>query len=320
MQDSPLITTLLHGLSLLLQIQAYLAAAVLGALLGGALRAGLLLFLDGGHGWGRVGLRVVAALSYGLLAFVYASLAAPILHADGGSLVAGGFAVIALAGGVVLSRILWGYVPLPSLLGVLLRIILLLLVAIFALLALMRSGFLNLATDQPVLRVELTGQTQSQLVRWAAPDQPAREEALRTHQIILRLSDGERVGEEWLYGDQVAVKGRVLRLNPLLNSVGIPNLFELQFLHNGYLNAERHSTQPHQARPLKPLGSLAVVPRTQRLRDAFLGWLQARPSGSRFAIHAATSESAYFPLVDAQGQPLRRSFDLVLTPGGLTAR
>ena len=152
LQDSPLITTLLHGLSLLLQIQAYLAAAVLGALLGGALRAGLLLFLDGGHGWGASGCGVGGPQlrRFGLC---HASLAAPILHADGGSLVAGGLAVIALAGGVVLSRILWGYVPLPSLLGVLLRIILLLLVAIFALLALMRSGFLNLATDQPVLRV-----------------------------------------------------------------------------------------------------------------------------------------------------------------------
>lgn len=320
MQDSTLTTTLLHGLSLLLQIQALLAAAVLGALLGGALRAGLLLALDGGHGWGRVGLRVTAGISYGLLAFVYGSLAAPLLRADLGSLTAGAIALGVMAGGVILARILWGYVPLPSLMGVLLRIILLLLVVVFALLALMRSGFLNLATDQPVLRIELTGQTQQQLVRWAAPDQPPREEALRTHQILLRTPDGERVAEEWLYGDQVAIKGRVLRLNPLLNSVGIPNLFELQFMHNGYLSAERHSSQPHQARPLRPIGSLAVVPRTQRLRDAFLGYLQARPDGSRFAVRGATSESTYFPLVDGTGQPLRRSFDLVLTPGGLTAR
>lgn len=320
MQDSAVLTTLLHGLSLLLQIQAFLAAAVLGALLGGALRAVLLLGLDGGHGWARVLLRVTAGVGYGVLAFVYGSLAAPILRADMGSLSAGAIALAVMAGGVVLARILWGYVPLPSLTGVLLRIILLLLVLVFALLALMRSGFLNLATDQPVLRIELTGQTQSQLVRWAAPDQAPREEALRTHQIILRTPDGERVAEEWLYGDQAAIKGRVLRLNPVLNSVGIPNLFELQFLHNGYTSAERHSSQPHQARPLRAQGSLAVVPRTQRLRDAFMGWLQARPEGSRFAVRGASSESTYFPLVDGQGQPLRRTFDLMLTPGGLTTR
>ena len=157
-------------------------------------------------------------------------------------------------------------------------------------------------------------------MRWAAPDQPAREEALRTHQIILRLPDGERVGEEWLYGDQVAVKGRVLRLNPLLNSVGIPNLFELQFLHNGYLNAERHSTQPHQARPLKPLGSLAVVPRTAAPARCLLG-LAAGPSQRQPLRHPRRDQRIdLLPLVDAQGQPLRRSFDLVLTPGGLTAR
>lgn len=320
MEDSAVVTTALRGLSLLLQLQTLLAAAVLGALLGGVLRVGLLLALDGGHGWGRVGLRIGAGLSYGLAAFVYAALAAPILVGDVGSLLAGSVALLLMAGGVVLARILWGYVPLPSLLGILLRIILLLLVLVLALLALLRSGFLNLTTDQPVLRIELTGQTQSQLVRWAAPDQPAREEALRTHQIILRSPEGERIAEEWLYGDQVAIKGRVLRLNPVLNSVGIANLFELQFLHNGYRSAERHSSLPHQARPLRPLGSLAVVPRTQRLRDALLGWLQARPSGSRFAIRAATSESTYFPLVDGNDQPLRRSYELVLTPGGLTSR
>ena len=33
------------------------------------------------------------------------------------------------------------------------------------------------------------------------------------------------------------LQGRVLRLHPLLNSIGIPNWFELQFLHNGYFTA-----------------------------------------------------------------------------------
>lgn len=320
MAESELTTTLLRGLSLLLQAQALIVAAVLGALFGGGLRSLLLLVLDRGHGWARVGLRVSAMLSYALLAFVYAALAAPLLNADMLSLAVGVAAMAVVAGGVVVARILWGYVPLPSLFGVLLRLTLLLSVLVLALLGLMRSGFLHLTTDQPVLRIELTGQTQSQLVRWAAPDQPPREESLRTHHLILRNTDGERIGEEWLYGDQVAIKGRVLRLNPLLNSVGIPNLFELQFLHNGYFTAERHSTQPHLARALRPLGSLTVVPRTRRLRDQLLGWLQARPEGSRFAIRAVSSESTYFPLIDPQGQPLRRSFDLVLTPGGLTTR
>ena len=320
MAEAELSTTLLRGLSWILQAQALIVAAVLGALVGGALRAGLLMALDRGHGWAYAGLRASAIVVYLTLAFVYSALAAPLLIVDGTSLMVGAAALVALSAGVVVSRILWGYVPLPSLLGVLLRVVVLLLVLVLALVALMRSGFLNLTTDQTVLRVELTGETQPQLVRWAAPDQPPREEALRTHHIVLRSQAGERIAEEWLYGDQVAIKGRVLRLHPALNAIGIHNLYELQFLHNGYFSAERHSSQPHLARALRPLGSLATVPRTRRLRDRVLAWLSTRPVESQLSLRAVTSESTYFPLVDGQGQPLRRTYDLVLTPGGLTSR
>jgi hypothetical protein len=318
--DGELSTALFRGLSLLLQAQALVVAAVLGALLGGALRSALLLALDRGHGLGRVGLRSIALLVYLGLAFVYSALAAPLLVIDGSSLLLAAAAAGLMVSGVVIARILWGYVPSPSLTGILVRLLLLLSVLVLALVALMRSGFVNLTTDQTVLRIELTGETQPQLVRWAPADQPAREESLRTHHIVLRTPAGERIGEDWLYGDQVAIKGRVLRLHPALNAVGISNLYELQFLHNGYFTAERHSTLPHVARALRPLGSLTVVPRTKRLRDRVLGWLSARPPESRFSLRTATSESTYFPLVDGQGQPLRRTYDLVLTPGGLTAR
>lgn len=320
MSDADLSTALLRGLSTLMQAQALIVAAVLGALLGGAARASLLLVLDRGHGLAYVGARVAAVTAYLGLAFVFFALAAPIVVLDGTTLLVGLAALLLLSSGVVISRILWGYVPLPSVTALLLRVVMLLIVLVFSLVALMRSGYLNLTTDQVVLRIELTGETQPQIVRWAAPDQPLREESLRTHHIVLRTMAGERVAEDWLYGDQVAIKGRVLRLHPALNAVGIANLFDLQFLHNGYFTAERHSTQPHVARALRPLGSLSVVPRTRRLRDRVLGWLASRPVESRFSLRAVTSESTYFPLIDDQGQPLRRTYDLVLTPGGLTAR
>ena len=320
MTDADYGAALLRSLSWVWQAQALVIAAVLGALLGGALRAVLLMALDRGHGWVRAGLRLGAIGVYLALAFVYSALAAPLITVDTSSLVAGCGAMLLLSAGVIVSRVLWGYVPLPSVTALLLRMLLLLLVLVLALLALMRSGFVNLTTDQVVLRVEVTGETQPQLVRWAAPDQAPREEALRTHHIVLRLPDGERIGEDWLYGDQIAIKGRVLRLHPALNAAGLHNLFELQFLHNGYFSAERHSTQPHVARPLRPLGSLVVVPRTRQLRDRLLTWLSQRPVESRFALRAVTSESTYFALVDAQGQPVRRTYDLVLTPGGLSTR
>jgi hypothetical protein len=128
------------------------------------------------------------------------------------------------------------------------------------------------------------------------------------------------VAEAWLYGDQVAVKGRVLRLSPVLNAAGIENLFELQFAHNGYSTAERHNTFPPQAVPLPCTGSLAVHPWWRPLQTRLLAlWEKGTSDGSSLAVRSVTTESTYFPLVDASGQPVKRTFRLVLTSGGLSA-
>jgi hypothetical protein len=128
------------------------------------------------------------------------------------------------------------------------------------------------------------------------------------------------VADAWIYGDQVAIKGRVLRLSPLLNVAGVPNLFELVYAHNGYTTAERHNAFPHLALKLEPMGPLAVHPLWQGLQARLLAaWERGAADGSTWAIRSATTESTYFPLAEPDGSPVKRTFRLVLTPGGLTS-
>ncbi len=145
--------------------------------------------------------------------------------------------------------------------GGLLRAVLLLSLLVLALVTLMSAGFLALTEDRPVLVVELTGDVRSEEVSWAPPAGTMRSEWLTSHEVVFRRpSDGALVGQAWVYGDEIAIKGRVLRLSPLLNAAGIPNLFELSFAYNGYRTLERHNTMPHRATPLSPTGPLAVHP------------------------------------------------------------
>jgi hypothetical protein len=138
--------------------------------------------------------------------------------------------------------------------------------------------------------------------------------------VVFRTPEGAAVSETWLYGDQVAVKGRVLRLSPVLNAAGVPNLFELLFAHNGYATAERHNTRPHVAVPLPSGGPLAVHPWWRPVQAWLLArWETGTAADSSWAIRSATIESTYFPLVDAGGQSLRATYRLMLTPGGLSA-
>ena len=201
----------------------------------------------------------------------------------------------------------------------LLQVALLLGLLLIAALTLMRAGFLSLTTDRPVLLLDVTGETAVETVRWAAPGEPLREEALTTHRVLLRTPEGAPVADLWLYGDQVAVKGRVLRLSPLLNAAGVPNLFELQYAHNGWTTLERHNAFPHVARPLRPVGPLAVHPWWRGLQQRLLARFERGEEGSAWSVRALSTESTYFALAAADGRPVRRVYRLVLTPGGLTA-
>lgn len=318
-----IVAKLLPLLEALAKAQALVIAAVFGALCGRSLRAMLLAVVERQRGRLLLAGRLAAAMAFGGLAVVYGLLTAAMMDWSAAAMLVAVSAAAAMLVAVVAFQ---GILKRPLLLSptsLLLRATLVLLLLLVSTLTLMRSGFLALTTDRPILRIELTGETRPQVVRFAPPDQPMRQESLRAHRILLRdaLPPNEIVAEAWLYGDQVAIKGRVLRLSPILNVAGIANLFELTFVHNGYFTAERHGTMPHQAQPLKPLGPLAVHPRWRPVRDFLMSrWERREAEKKPLGVRAATTESTYFPLVDNQGKPLQHTFELVLTPGGLSAR
>jgi len=299
-------------------------AVVVGFFLGVAARQLLfLLWVDRGRAFPVILARLLAAGLFGGAGVLVAAGLGPQAQWTPGTWLA----LASGAASVLIEVLILGLVRRrpgrPPLLGWLLRTVLVLVALLVAMGVLMRAGYLALTTDQPVLLIEVTGETADKVVRWAPPDQPLREQTLRQSRVILRTPSGQPVAEAWLYGDQVAINGRVLRLSPLLNVAGLSNLFALDFIHNGYATAERHSTLPHQAQPLVPFGQLAVSPRWRELQERLLAlWEQRTPADSRFLIRAQTTESTYFPLVEPMpgGKPLRRTYTLVLTPGGLTAK
>jgi len=299
-------------------------AVVVGFFLGVAARQLLfLLWVDRGRAFPVILARLLAAGLFGGAGVLVAAGLGPQAQWTPGTWLA----LASGAASVLIEVLILGLVRRrpghPPLLGWLLRTVLVLVALLVAMGVLMRAGYLALTTDQPVLLIEVTGETADKVVRWAPPDQPLREQTLRQSRVILRTPSGQPVAEAWLYGDQVAINGRVLRLSPLLNVAGLSNLFALDFIHNGYATAERHSTLPHQAQPLVPFGQLAVSPRWRELQERLLAlWEQRTPADSRFLIRAQTTESTYFPLVEPMpgGKPLRRTYTLVLTPGGLTAQ
>lgn len=312
----------LRSLAALMALQSLATAAVLAAFVALAVRALALALLDRGRGVLVALLRLSAGLGFLAAAAGYGIVTATTQRwGPAGSLIAVATAALLLA--LPLYRGLRGQ-PLagrmPGLVGFLLQAVAFLLLIVVALLTLMRAGFVALSEDRPLLLVDVTGETGSQRVHWAPADQPAREEQLTTHRVVLRTPENEPVAEGWIYGDQVAIKGRVLRLSPLLNAAGLPNLYELQFLHNGYESAESHNQMPHVALPLPAMGPLAVHPWWRPWQERLLArWEQGTTTESPWVVRSVTTESTYYPLVDAQDRPVKQIFRLVLTPGGLSS-
>lgn len=295
------------------------AVVILAALLAFAARALVLAVIDRSQRRSVVAIRILAAGGWFGLALLYTLFGTHIVvWTPGAALVAGAVTVVVLA--PLGFRRTGGRPRAPHPAAALAHFCLALILLLGAALTLMGAGFLALTVDRPVLLVEVTGETATETVRWAPPNQPVREETLRTHRVLFRSPEGAPVAETWLYGDEVAVKGRVLRLAPILSAAGLPNLFELSFAHNGYRTAERHATYPHVAVPLPRSGPLAVHPWWRPIQVRLLGgWERVSTEGKPWAIRSLTVESTYFPLVDRVGNPLRHTYRLVLTPGGLSA-
>lgn len=297
----------------------FLGVVVLAAFASLAVRAALLAGAARRDRPRAVGPRVLAASAWAGLAVLYALLGARALEAWTAGSALGAAATAAVVLGSVAFRGRpgrWGWPRPAAAVGHLCLVLALLLAAA---LTLMGAGFLALTADRPVLVLEVTGETGSGAVRWTPPGRAPREEVFRTHRVVFRVPGGAPVAEAWLYGDEVAVKGRVVRLSPILNAAGVPNLFELRFAHNGYGTAERHEAYPHTAIPLPPSGPLAVHPWWRPVQTWLLeGWERNSREGRPWAVRSVTVESTYFPLVDAQGNPVRQTYRVVLTPGGLS--
>jgi hypothetical protein len=273
---------------------------------------------------GRAGaFRVLAFASLGIAALalgcLYAFLAHPWLRLGVRGTLAAALGALLVAGPVV--AILAAGRPAPpggigSWLG---RAGLLLVLVVVAAATLLTAGFVSLTEDQPVLLVDITGETGSREVHWTPPDGTPQVQSLTTHHVVFREPGGSLVAEAWVYGDEVAVKGRVLRLSPVLNAAGLPNLFELLFAHNGWATAERHNAFPHVGVLLPRVGPLSVHPLWRPLQVRLLAYWERRGGDGAWAVRSATIESTYFALVDPDGKPLSHTYRLVLTPGGLTS-
>lgn len=320
-------------LGFLVQVQNLTMAAVVSAFFALAFRSCALPFVERGRAGAVTLLRFFAGAAFLVLGSLYALFTSQMLvwdaRAAGVAVAVAGLALGPLAFRYVMGarrgrdargRALRQATRGPGPVAFLAQLCALLALLLLAAVTLMRAGFLALTQDRVVLLVDVTGETGAETVRWAPPDQPMREERLITHRVVFRTPDGSRVAETWVYGDEVAIKGRVLRLSPLLNAAGVPNLFELLFAHNGYRSAERHASYPHVALPLPPLGPLAVHHWWRPLQARLLErWEQGTAAESPWAVRSATTESTYYPLADADGNPVQQTYRLVLTPGGLSA-
>ncbi len=180
----------------------------------------------------------------------------------------------------------------------------------------MMTGFLRLTEDQPVLKITMTGNQQSEFVEWKQPHGTLQKQELPIYEVALETPDSRPITRLFVYGDQVAVKAKVIRFRPLLILLGFPNLCRIEYVYNGYTTAERFNLYPHRAQEIA-LSNPALEP-LQKSFWAFWENAYYQTSENNW-IKSATLESNYFPLIHPDGKPFQGSYFLTITAGGLSA-
>ena len=194
---------------------------------------------------------------------------------------------------------------------------LILVLLVVATVTLMRAGFITLKGDRVPLMVELTGETRTQTVSWSPPNQPPRQEQVTARRLVVWLPDGSRAADAWVYGDRVAVGGRAVLFSKRLNAVGVPNLYEFLEIHNGAGSSGANKQPASFSMPFPHSGHLAVHPWWHTLEARILNdWQRATENSPLWALQIVYNQSPYYPLVDKDGEPVKRRFLLDLTLDG----
>lgn len=257
---------------------------------------------------------VLLALFFGVCAFLVFAFA----HEQFSSVVTVTALVVIVLSAAAAGSVYWrvrqqrnqGLVP------VLAKTILVLCALCVSLLVVMMSGFLVLTEDRPLLKLILTGNTQQEHVVWQPPNGTQQKQDLTDHEIVFQTPEGKPVATIYLYGDQIAVKVKILRFRPILNLLGVRNLARIDYVYNGYTTAERHNFYPHHAEEI-PTGNPALEP-FQKTFWKYWEDLYYGRSRNTLIIESATLESNFFPLVDPGGAPIRDKYFLTVNTGGLS--
>lgn len=224
------------------------------------------------------------------------------------------FSVLTLPVAISLNvRLRHGFRPRPALF--LIKTIFVFFLICIALLVLMTSGFLYLTQDRPVAKVVLTGQKKPVAVEWKSPVGSLRNETLDAYEVRIERPAGSPIATLYVYGDQVAIKAKVLRFRPILNVIGLHNLCRIEYVFNGYSTAARHNTYPHLAQEIS-----ANPPILENYQQAFWSYWEKSyfQQGKYWWLKSATLESQFFPLHYPDGRSFKGAYYLTVTPGGLS--
>lgn len=186
--------------------------------------------------------------------------------------------------------------------------------SLFSAVTLLRAGTVALTGDRVTLTVEVTGEEIGGAEPTAAGTGAGRA-ALR--HVIVWLPSGDRLADVWLPAERLCLKGRIYRVSTGLNRLGIPNLYEFQSVEGVAVGPNGEDKTIAGDLPALADGPMGVHPWWRPIQLFLLSrWEAATSDGSFLALRTIPNASPFYPLVDAQGHAMRKTFLLVLPPSG----
>ncbi len=167
--------------------------------------------------------------------------------------------------------------------------------------------------QRPVLQVTIPGHRIYTTTEWKLPSSSLKKAELATYEVDIHFIQSNTRIQSFLLGDLLAVRFRVLHLQPWLHWLGVYDPYWIDSISSDYLNPSQRLHLPTESIPIPKYTSF---PRWLS-HAAWKLWESIfYDTFHLFFIENAALQTEHFPLVDSTGKPLKKIYLLWQTSQG----
>jgi hypothetical protein len=188
-----------------------------------------------------------------------------------------------------------------------LRFLLAIIFSLLSLLFLSCVSLPHLYRSEAILSINMTAETKEEMIAWKNPREPLMEEPVTKRRVIIENMTGEKIFDEYLCGDLVSIRIKLLCPPTFFQWMGFPQLWDMDVVSADYLKRKNGQSTPQD------IFGLDTFHKSFFKRWMWSFWEKAYLLETpTFLRTTATLTSTHLPIIDRKGHAIKGHYTLFL--------